>query len=83
MRQRRDEMATGDSLVKAELGHAMSRIADLECQLADYEALKAQIERLKAPVSDKEMDRFSIHYINVINPFRSLPVLTITHRPVV
>ena len=36
------------------------------------------IERLKAPVSDKEMDRFSIHYINVINPFRSLPVLTIT-----
>jgi hypothetical protein len=33
----------------------MSRIADLECQLADYEALKAQVKRLKAPVSDKEL----------------------------
>ena len=30
-------MATGDSLVKAELGHAMSRIADLERQVKQLE----------------------------------------------
>ena len=30
-------MATGDSIVKAELGHAMSRIADLERQVKQLE----------------------------------------------
>ncbi len=59
----------------SEIAVLKQRITGLE---HENDALKAQVERLKAPVSDEEMDRFSIHHINVINPFRSLPVLTIT-----
>jgi hypothetical protein len=70
-----DKCAKENAMLKAQV----KRLEDSRFALAVAHTEDVlTIERLKAPVSDKEMDRFSIHYINVINPFRSLPVLTIT-----
>ena len=38
--------------------------------------LEADNERLSAPVSGEEMNKFAIHHIQVVQPHRTLPVLT-------
>lgn len=42
----------------------------------ERDMLRAQVQRLSAPVTDEEMVEFAIHYIKVVLPDRTLPVLT-------
>jgi hypothetical protein len=53
----------------------IERCSRAESALAEAEA---KLERLSAPVSHAEMQEFALHYINVVQPDRTMPVLTYT-----
>ena len=50
---------------------------DLETAIEQRDEARKEVERLSTPVTDEEMDLFALHVIHVVQPDRTLPVLTI------